>query len=591
MNPAVIVLIICCLSAAFAVWKEYRRANKAYLVLRLAAALLAAVALGCIILPVNYVKEITRQGDHSAVLLTAGFAPDSLNAYQGNKLFTTDRSVQNQYPKAKLIRLDELKADSPAISKLLVFGYGLDRPELSELGRLPVVFHPALAPGGIASVDWNQKLKTGEILKIQGKYKNDGLKPVKLVLQGLNTQLDTAHIGAKSYSDFELNTVPKNEGRALYHLLAIAGKDTLENESLPLEITPVNPLKILMLSASPDFETRFLKNWLSQNGFSVAVRSAISKDKFSSEQVNMPPLKIDKLSAALLDKFDLVIGDLSVLKQQSAVLRQEVTQKGLGIIIRADSAFKASSWLQNDFPVEKFNVRNPPPVSLTIKGRKDKLVALKIDPDYIVRQPGTQPLVHDAQNHLLVNSSLAGAGRLTFTTISNTYNWVLSGNKDDYGSFWSVLISNTARKAPLTENWSVGPQLPSVNEPASLQRSASSVPAQISADQAFVAPEQNPMIPFEWNGLYWPATSGWHAVKQGAGQLAWWYVYRKDEWQQARAMKKLLATRWYADSYAPDSSVTKAIHEKIRIEVPKIYFYLLLLLAVTFLWVEGKLSN
>src|ERR1700761_1160752 len=242
MNRAIIVLIICCLAAGFVVWKEYRRANKFYLILRIVASLLAVAALAGIILPVNYSKDVTRPDNHSVALLTAGFEQDSLKNYQGNKLFTTDRSVQKEYPKARLVRLDELKADRPAISKLHVFGYGLDERELNQLSQLPVVFHPTPVPEGIIAIGWNQKLKTGETLTVQGKYKNDGLKPVKLVLKGLNTQLDTATIAAKSNADFELNAIPKNEGSAVYHLLAIAGKDTLANENLPIEIGPVKPL-------------------------------------------------------------------------------------------------------------------------------------------------------------------------------------------------------------------------------------------------------------------------------------------------------------------------------------------------------------
>jgi hypothetical protein len=45
-----------------------------------------------------------------------------------------------------------------------------------------------------------------------------------------------------------------------------------------------------MLSASPDFESKFLKNWLSENGYAVALRSAISKDKFNSEYINIKPV-------------------------------------------------------------------------------------------------------------------------------------------------------------------------------------------------------------------------------------------------------------------------------------------------------------
>jgi hypothetical protein len=590
MSWIILVLIICCLLAVFAVWKEYNRAKKKHLIWRIVAALMAIISFAFIAIPVHYSKDIGVQDDHSAVLLTDGFVADSLGSFTNNKLFTADKAVAKIYPKAKLIRLDELKIDSPAITRLHVLGYGLNKDELNQLDTMPVVFHPSVLPDGITAINWNQKLSSGETFKVRGKYKNDRSEPVKLLLKGLSTPLDTIIIQANSDQDFELSAIPKNEGRAVYHLQAISGNDTLANENLPVEIEPINPLKILMLSASPGFETRFLKNWLSENGFSVAVRSAISKDKFSSEYVNMQPLNMDRLSAPLLDKFDLIIGDLSVLKLESVLLKQAVTQKGLGLIIRADTISKTSPWLQNDFPVEKLQIKDEP-VSLFIKGEKNKTAALKIDPVFIKYQAGTQPLVNDAQNHVLVNASLAGAGRLLFTTVGNTYNWILAGDKNDYAAFWSRLISNAARKAPITEEWSIIPHLSPLNEPVQSQLETSLAPSQITAENSLIAPSQNPDIPFEWKNRYWPSTVGWQSVLQKSGKPAWWYVYGKDDWKAVKASEKISATRFYAKANRVNTSVTKAIHKKTQIEVPKIYFYLLLLLGCTYLWVEKKLVS
>jgi len=590
MNWTATILIICCLLAGFSVWKEVNRANRAHLYLRILASLLAIAALAFLILPISYSKEVSALDDRSAVLLTPGFEPDSLANYKSDQIFATDKSVQKAYPKAKLIRLNELKTDSPAFTKVHVFGYGLNENELNELEHLPLVFHPSPTPDGITAISWNQKLKSGDRLILQGRYNNQNTGVVKLVLKGLSTQLDTAIIPAKSNKEFELAAAPKNEGRTVYHLQAIAGTDTLENEDLPVEIDPVTPLKILMLSASPDFETRFLKNWLSENGFEVAVRSTISKNKFSSEYVNMQQVKVDRLNSGLLEQFDLVIGDLSVLKSESALLKQQVTQKGLGVIIRADSLSKGSSWLQSDFQVEKINLKNPAPVSLIMRGKKEKSAPLKTDQTFIREQHGTQTLVGDMQNHTLANTALAGEGRLVFTIITNSYNWVLAGNKDDYSAFWSLLIAKAARKAPVLEEWNI-PQIPVISEPVDLQLQSSQTPGKIVADSAAIAPAQNQSIPFVWNNTYWPSFAGWHMVKQNNGQPAWWYVYGDKDWRGVKASEKLAATRNYAKIYAADASVTKPIHEKLKIEVPKIYFYLLLLGACMYLWVEGKIKN
>jgi hypothetical protein len=590
MNWTAIVLIICCLLAGFAVWKEVNRPNRSHLFLRILASLLAIVALACIILPISYSKEVSALDDHSAVLLTPGFEPDSLANYKSDQIFATDKSVKKAYPKAKLIRLDEMKTDSPAFTKVHVFGFGLNENELNELVHLPLVFHSSPMPGGIIAINWNPKLKSGERLIVQGRYNNQNTRAVKLVLKGLSTQLDTAIIPAKSNKEFGLSTVPKNEGRTVYHLQTIVGTDTLENENLPVEIDPIKPLKILILSASPDFETRFLKNWLSENGFEVAVRLTISKDKFSSEYVNMQPVKIDRLNTGLLEQFDLIIGDLSVLKSESALLKQQVTQKGLGIIIRADSLSKGSSWLQNDFPVEKLNVKNPAPISLIIRDKKERSAPIKTDQTFIREQHGTQQLVSDMQNHTLANTALAGTGRLVFTTVTNTYNWTLAGNRDDYSAFWALLIAKAAHKTPVSEDWSI-PQIPVINELVDLQLQSSQTPGKIVADSAIIASAQNQSVPFIWNNTYWPSLAGWHMIKQNNGQPAWWYVYGDKDWQGVKASEKLAATRNYAKLYATDTSVTKQIHEKVQIEMPKIYFYLLLLGVCVYLWVEGKIKN
>ncbi|HEY9000337.1 MAG TPA: hypothetical protein VIM89_03210 [Mucilaginibacter sp.] len=588
MSWTIIVLIICCILAAFAVWKEASRPKKAKLALRIIASILAVVALACIILPINYSKEVSIADDHSAILLTPGFNPDSLNNYKNDQLFTTYKSVQKACPQAKLIRLDELKADSPGFSKVHVFGYGLNESELNQLKHLPVVFHPASFPGGITNISWNQKLRTGENLVVQGRYNNSS-KSIKLILRGLSTQLDTAIIPAKSNKEFELTAIPKSEGRAVYHLLAIAGRDTLENENLPVEINPVQPLKVLILSASPDFETKFLKNWLAENGYEVAVRSTISKDKFSSEYANMRPVKLEHLNSELLEQFDVVIGDLSVLKTEGT-LKSEVTQKGVGVIIRADSLSKGSSWLQTNFPLEKLAVKNPSPLALNIRGEKNKSAPLKTDQTFIREMPSTQTLVSDAQSHSLASSSLAGSGRLIFTAITNSYNWMLAGDKDDYAAFWSLLIKNAARKTPVSENWNA-PKFPTVNEPIDLQLQSAQTPGKIVADSSEIAPVQNPDIPFEWASCYWPATTGWHNVKQNNGRVQWYYVYGKDDWKYAKITEKLAATRYYVSTNPANGFVTKQIHEKVRIEVPKIYFYLLLLASCAYLWVEAKIIN
>lgn len=593
MNWNTLVIVISLLLAAFGVWKEYARANKAHLVLRLISVLVAVAALACIALPLTYDSDVTASNRPYAVLLTDGFNADSLPKDANIKLFTAEKAIHSSYRKAELLAgFDELTTD-PGITGVHVYGNGLNEDELQLLNHMPIAFHPAGNIAGVTAISWNEKLSSGEELRLQGTFNNASAKKIKLVLQGLSTDLDSTFIAPNRSAGFELAAVPKNAGKAVYHLLAVAGDDTIEKEDLPVQVESVKSVKIFILPASPGFETRFLKNWLSENGYSVALRTAISKDKFSREFINMPQLPLDNISTQVLSNFDVVIGDLSVLKgfgnAANAALKQEVQQKSLGLIIMADSASGSASWLQSSFPVQRVTGKVPGPVSIVIPGKNGRKAKLNVDGRYISYQNGTQSLVTDDQGRVLAGSALEGSGKLIFTTLNNTFNWMLAGDKDDYTALWSALITKTARKTKVTERWSVA-SMPFVNSPVRARLESGLRPTGININGAVVSPMQNPAIPFEWNSLYWPTATGWLSAQQDNGTINWWYAYDSGEWKGVIATAKTAATKKYAAENPIGVNVTKQIHQKMRIAIPKIYFYMLILLACAFLWIEAKMT-
>ncbi|MDN3584818.1 hypothetical protein [Mucilaginibacter flavus] len=592
MNWNSIVIIVCILLAAFAVWKEYARVNKTRLAWRVVAVLLAVVALSCIALPLTYQKDIIKQDKNEVILLTPGYSVDSLSKYPTDKTFTLQEAIKKENAKAILLNnADELAADS-TITQVCVLGDGLDKDELAKLNGLPVVFYPTPSKQGISAINWNQNLKAGDALIVQGNFKNTSAKKVKLILKGLSTGLDSMEVNNTGNNPFQLSTIPKSTGKNIFYLLAITGKDTIENEQLPIQIEPVKPLKVLMLTASPDFESRFLKNWLSQNGYGVVVRSAISKDKFNKEFINIDQFSIDHLSQATLSKFDVLIGDLTVLKtlnsSEASALQQEVTQKGLGVIVKGDSTNHSTSWLQRDFPTDRLAIKDPAPVSLVLQGQLNKSNKLNVGPVYIKSQSNTQNLVSDEHGHALANITLAGSGKLIFTPLNNTFSWMLNGYKSDYTNLWSLLIGKAARRAPVMENWDMLSSIPTISKPVQLQLQSAATPSGIKIGDALVSPTQHNLLPFEWQTNYWPQISGWQSAQQAGGALNWFYVYGEQDWPVIRALSKQMATKNYVDQNHIDSRVTKQIHEKSTIAVSKIYFYVLLLIACVFLWVEAK---
>jgi hypothetical protein len=350
----------------------------------------------------------------------------------------------------------------------------------------------------------------------------------------------------------------------------------------------------LVLNASPDFETRFLKNWLTSKGYAATIRSVISKNKFSTEFVNTPEQPVEQITMSLLQKFDVVVGDLSALKtlsaSESGALKEEVAQKGLGLVVRADSAGKESSWVQSGFAIEKAATKSAP-VGMVIRGKKSSSAKLNTDGSYLVSKESAQVLVNDTQNHMQAGSNLYGNGKIVYTNLNNTYNWMLAGDEADYSALWSLLISEASRKATESEKWSVSTAIPIENQKVKLQLQSGSVPTQIIADNITVPAVQNPLIPFEWDAEFWPVRNGWQQVNQQGKPEKWWYVWPRNAWDNIKAMETRYETRLYAEKHPLNASVTKQIQAIVAVPVPKIYFYILFQFAAVFLWVEGKLSE
>ncbi|TFF38000.1 hypothetical protein [Mucilaginibacter psychrotolerans] len=586
VNWIYMVIGLCILLAAFAVWLEIRRANKKRLALRMFAVLIAAIALACLALPLSYQKEAKQNDREAFALLTTGFAADSIPA--NARLFTCDATIKKAYPRAMFVQGLDMLTDTLKDYPLHIYGDGLNKSQLDDLGNLPVIFHPQALPAGVSHISWSQKLKAGRVLQVQGTYQNPSAQKVTLLLKGLNTILDTATIQPKGRRNFELMATPKSNGKRVYQALSVAGGDTVLQGSIPFSVEPVKPLRVLLLSASPGFETKFLKGWLSRQGYAVAARSAISKDKFNSEYINIKQLPLDRLTASTLAQFDVVIGDLSTLNTlggaDAASLRHEVEDSGLGIIMRADSTGK-TSWLQKDFLLE--NIQGKEVFSaLNINGKRSSSAKIGNGTTGIRYHEGTQPLIMGAQGRVLASSSIAGQGRLVFSTLGNTYSWALGGNQQDYAAVWSALISKAARRDTSANIPIEVDAMPFAGQPVQLHI-ANGVSSPISINGEVLAPEQNPAMPFEWSARYWPKEAGWQSLRHD-NITDWFYAWPQTEWKGVQAAAKTAATQQYAAGHTPGSIVTKQIHQKLRIEVPKIYFYILLLVACAFLWVERK---
>lgn len=416
-----------------------------------------------------------------------------------------------------------------------------------------VVLHAEPSLTGIAAVDWERRLIKGERLQVQGEWTGGGRPArVKLLLTGLGGVMDSA----MTDSGFTLGTVPAQTGRAVYQLVAISGTDTLEREDIPVQVETGKPLKILILAAAPDFENTFFVNWLASDGQQVANRTMVSTNSYQSSYVNMVPRPLEVLTPALLDGFDVVIADSSALPAAGspgmAVLRRQVGEKGLGLIVRLDSADPAGAGMG--------------------WGRL-----------------GPRIFARDSSKRAVVAGRLYGSGKVVFTTLNATYVRMMTGQRQSYAAYWSAILRQVSREAEPREEWQLQPALPRVGEPvAVVVQTGAPAPQGLIGEEGsgpvnvYLAQEE--MLPFRWRGTYWPTAAGWQVVHTLQGDTTWSYVWPRAAWKALYGIQRKAG-------HGTERVEASRAGLREAVALPAYWAYTLFLFSVLFLWVERKIAR
>lgn len=585
------------------VWNEIKRANRLRLIWRIIASVVTAVSFACIALPVTVKVSKTFDASKEAVLLTDGFNNDSLRIFLNNTgkqypIYTTETDILNsaQSFKPKLISYPQIFSQPQEnFSAIHVFGYGLKGDQLQELNNTPLVFHPSEIPAGITIINWQQKLTAGDKLRIQGKFNNNSSSEIKLVLSGLHTNLDSIVVPPNTNRIFQLTTIPKHIDRAVYNVAAIQKKETIEAEDIPVEVIQPKSIEILMLAVSPDFENKFLKNRLSQNGYAVTMRSRISKNKFQKEYVNTPAISLDQISASVLRKFGVLIADAaelaSISRYELQTIQSEIENKGLGLIVKADNSVSSPSFYTKNTSLTKQVENNNRHTTLYLKSSGDTIPEFTVErPAYLRSGPGNQSLIHDKLS-VFANSTIYGNGKIIVSTLENTYTLLLSGKYHDYDKIWSLLLNKAAKKFSSAETVMISPALPRLNESVrlSIQKNIDKLePGQVGEEKIYL--QQDLLLPFLHTGIYYPALKGWIPQIDMEGKTNWLYVFNKNDWNTVKVVNKLEATELYVLKNSTAINENNKVKKEVAVSVPVLYFFIIFTISSGFLWFEKKLS-
>ncbi|WP_316827828.1 hypothetical protein [Pedobacter miscanthi] len=584
-------ILVATLLLGFLLYKEIKRSNKARLFWRILANIIAITCFVLLIVPIKYKTHLQIQSDE-IILLTEGTHPDSVSHLKGKKYALPSVDLKN-IRATTVSALSYFLKTNPDIRKLNIYGYGLHATELEKLKGYQIKFHPSANPGGIIEANWQGKLKTSDEFTVQGTYQNTSNKSVKLLLKGLGKAVDSTTIGAKSDKAFSFKTTPKQSGKAIYQLIALQQNDTLAKEPVPVKVGDQAPMKVLILASFPDFEYKFLKNWLYENQYPLAFRSQISKNKHASDFLNIDSLNLNQISASTLKKFGILIIDeeeLAAISPAERTLINVAVNNGMGLLIRV-SGLKALTTLSSRFNRFESPVLKDKSLNLSLAEDHFKFKPLPIEQALFLKSgEHDQSIIADVSGKTLVNSSISGSGKILVSTLSSTYNWLLSGQKTDYATYWSKLLANAARKRNEVLAVNIIPQFPTANQKVRIitdLAESGKVPG-LKMDGVTWSPRQNMELPFQWDAFCWPQEAGWTnlQVNQNTESV---YIYEKTDWQTLKNQQTLNSMHWFLKNLDTAKNKVKLKDLVIEEEISNWFFFAGFLLAAAFLWSEARI--
>jgi hypothetical protein len=584
-------IIAILLLTAFLIFKELKRVNRARLIFRMLAVVLAAVSLLFFIIPIKYQSQ--RKTDLKSLhFLTPGVTAAEL---KDETYLTSDSAVLKQLGNHGVKYVPDLiyhLRANPAVSNLIVYGYGLPSSLLKKI-NIAMDIRPSVSPEGIISCSWPDVQSSTETFRVQGIYNNTRKQAVKLVLNGLGTKLDSITIAAGQQLAFNLECKPKQIGKAVYALTAKRGNEIIEEEEVPFQVVERPKIKVLVLASFPDFEYKFLRNWLFENKYQAYFRTRVSKDKFSVEQVNLETKASDGITGSTFKNYDLVIADDEELGHLGAAgegLTREIAA-GLGLIVRINEA-KALSAFTRKFQLFASTDSITTLYQPVIVDVGQKLKKLTVNqPVYIGRNGAQLPLVEDQQGKILSSLAMVSKGRVTATTIPATFNWVLGAANADYTNYWTAIMNRTARKTNSDFQFLYSPRFPVQGELVSInfQASPETELPQFSLAGKLVPVQQHQWLPFYWQANFWSKTTGWNPLEVRPGTKQALYIYKKTAWLPLKMHQLLKENQIYGKQLKILMQNKEESIEVAEKQVSDWVFLAVFLFSMGFLWYETKI--
>lgn len=550
------------------IWKSWNGKKDRRFLFQTLLGFIALLSLAMLTLKPTYLKKVTGE----AVLLTDGYNKETLDSI---KKRNRKVSILDYKPGMDLTRtLDSIK-------RFLIIGYGVRDYDLWQFKKGQVTFLPEEISDGIVQLKYNQMAMLGEDLKVQGIYKAPTLNG-KLVLLGPGgNALDSIIFSSNKNHPFTLKANLKASGRFQYALQVKDSTDAIYNtDPLPVIVVSNPSLRILMVNEFPSFETKYLKNFLSEEGHQVIIKTKLTKQKYKFEYFNTERQPINSLNTENLSALDLIVFDdrslNSLSNLEKTILSGAINKNGLGVFVQqTGNRFQSKNTL-GEFETQP-NSENTIRVAVSSEPLLEKY-----------------PILFDAKEltGLKIGNygyyKLLGQGRIGATSLKNTYQLLLDGKDAEYKEIWTTLINGIRKQTESTGAFRLETNWTFVNEPYDFSYFTTVGNPVVSLENHYRVPLiKSSVISDKWHGRVYPKAKGWHKLVSELDSLHTqnFYVFEEGNWNSLFNQNTLKNNKRYFDA-----AVFEEKEKLLPQGIPLSWFFIVFLFSMGLLWLQPKLK-
>ncbi|MCX6215114.1 hypothetical protein [Spirosoma sp.] len=301
---------------------------------------------------------------------------------------------------------------------LTLIGQRFPTATLTQISQSALQWIPYSEPNSVQSLHWKGVVRQGEIQRVTGRILSSEEALLRIKFGSRTLDSVALHAGVQPFS---LQFPAFSRGRTQTEL--VLGKNTLD--TVRYFTRPIEPLTVLFLLNSPDFESNTLAGWLGKQGHTVQVSTTLSKNISSNVSINKAGKSIDKTTP-----------DLIITESANAVnptVRKAVADGKAVLFINITNPETESrvinQALGSRWQVRKTGNEATVPVS-------NGLTALP----YRFSESLNQFAV--AGYPIAVQRSTRGsAGRIGVSLLSETYPLSLSGDSIGYNRVWTAVLA------------------------------------------------------------------------------------------------------------------------------------------------------